>query len=70
MCAGSMINARVGRVVFGAKDAKAGACGSVLNLNAYPLNHHPQIVGGVLSRACAELLSDFFVGKRQPPSGA
>lgn len=68
MCAGSIINARIGRVVFGAKDAKAGAYGSLLNLNGYPFNHHPQLVGGVLASSCAALLSDFFNQKRRASS--
>ena len=64
MCAGALINARLGRVVYGAKDAKAGACGSVLNLDAYPLNHRLRAQGGVLARECAQVLSDFFENKR------
>jgi len=60
MCAGAIVNARVRRVVFGASDAKAGAAGSVLNLFDYPLNHKPQIQGGVLAEDCAALLTDFF----------
>ncbi len=64
MCAGALINARIGRVVFGAKDAKAGACGSVIRLDAYPLNHRLHAIGGVLERECAAVLSDFFQKKR------
>ena len=60
MCAGAIINARIRRVVFGADDAKAGAFGSVFNLNEYPLNHHPEIASGVEKDACAHILSDFF----------
>lgn len=60
MCAGAVINSRICRVVFGAKDPKAGAFGSVINLAAYPLNHKPDIVGGVLENDCASLLSRFF----------
>ncbi len=65
MCAGTAINARVGRVVFGAKDAKAGAMGSVLSINSYPLNHKAEIVSGVLGADCAEILSEFFEAKRR-----
>ena len=65
MCAGALINARIGRVVFGAKDAKAGACGSVLQMDAYPLNHRLRAQGGVLERECAALLSEFFEKKRR-----
>jgi len=49
MCTGAAINARIARIVFGAADPKAGACGSVLNLCQTPeLNHHPAVTGGVL----------------------
>lgn len=64
MCAGALINARIGRVVFGAKDAKAGACGSILNMDAYPLNHRLRAEGGVLECECATVLSAFFEKKR------
>ena len=60
MCAGAIINSRVDRVVYGAKDAKAGAFGSVLSMDTYPLNHKPEIVTGVLEAECRELLSEFF----------
>ena len=64
MCAGALINARIGRVVYGAKDAKAGACGSVINVDAYPLNHRLRATSGVLEQECAALLSVFFKTKR------
>lgn len=60
MCAGAIINARIPRVVFGAKDRKAGSCGSVVNLFELPYNHKPQLVGGVLKDECAKLLTEFF----------
>lgn len=60
MCAGAVINARIPRVVFGARDPKAGSCGSVVDLFALPYNHRPEVVGGVLEEECAALLSDFF----------
>ena len=60
MCAGAIVNSRIKRVVYGAKDPKAGAFGTVLNLNDFPLNHKPEIVSGVCEEECAALLSDFF----------
>lgn len=61
MCAGAIWLARVGRVVFGAFDDKAGACGSVFDLARDPrLNYRPQLRGGVLQEECAALLSNFF----------
>lgn len=65
MCAGTAINARMGRVVYGAKDAKAGAMGSVLSINSYPLNHKIEIISGVLEKECAGVLSEFFEKKRK-----
>lgn len=65
MCAGAMINSRVERVVFGAYDAKAGSCGSVIDLFELPYNHKPELVGGVLEKECADILSDFFKKLRQ-----
>jgi tRNA(adenine34) deaminase len=68
MCAGAIVLARLDRVVFGAADPKAGACGTVLDvLNAPGLNHRPLVRSGVLRDACAAILTDFFVklrGKR------
>ena len=65
MCGGAIVNSRIKRVVYGASDAKAGAFGSVLNLNSYPLNHKPEIVKGVCEAECAELLSGFFASLRE-----
>ena len=65
MCAGAIVNARVGRVVFGSHDPKAGAMGSVINLNAYPLNHKPEETTGVLENDCRKILSEFFTLKRK-----
>ncbi len=64
MCAGAIVNARLGRVVFGSKDPKAGAMGSVLDLNSYPLNHKPETRRGVLEHECSELLRTFFAVRR------
>jgi tRNA(adenine34) deaminase len=60
MCAGAIINARIARLVYGAADPKAGCCGSVTDLFAVPFNHHPQVVGGVLSEESTALLRTFF----------
>ena len=60
MCAGAIVNSRIDRVIFGAYDPKAGAFGSVLNLNDYNFNHKPEIIGGVLAEQSSELLSGFF----------
>ncbi len=65
MCAGVAINARVGRVVYGAKDAKAGAMGSVFSVNAYPFNHKVDLTVGVLETECREILQRFFEEKRK-----
>ena len=66
MCAGMLVHARVKRVVFGAKDAKTGAAGSVMNLLQHPaLNHQLEVVSGVLADECANKLSDFFRKRRK-----
>lgn len=65
MCAGAAINSRLRRVVFGARDPKAGSCGSVVDLFALPYNHRPQLVGGVLEEECSALLSEFFKKLRE-----
>lgn len=64
MCAGAIINARVSAVVFGAREARSGSCGSVLNLFEERYGHRPAVYGGVLAGACAGLLTDFFQGLR------
>ena len=60
MCAGAIVNARIPRVVYGAADAKNGACGSVCDLFAMDFNHHPQVETGVREAQCAQLLTEFF----------
>ncbi len=60
MCAGAVINARIPTLVYGAKEPKTGACGSVLNLFEERFGFRPAIYGGVLEAECAEVLQDFF----------
>jgi tRNA(adenine34) deaminase len=65
MCAGAMIHARLGRLVYGAADPKAGAAGSVLEVLNHPrLNHQVNVTAGVLAEECAELLREFFRERR------
>jgi len=65
MCAGAIMHARIARVVFGASDPKTGAAGSVMNVFAEQrLNHHAEVVGGVLANECGALLSAFFAKRR------
>ena len=64
MCAGAIINARVDEVRYGAKEAKSGCCGSVLNLFEERFNHHPRIYGGLLQQDCQALLTHFFESLR------
>ena len=65
MCAGAMMHARLARVVFGASDPKTGACGSVVNLfEQEKLNHHTELVGGVMAQERGNLLKEFFASRR------
>lgn len=64
MCAGAIINSRIDRVVFGAKDPRMGAMGSVIDLNNYPLGHKAEVKSGVLAEESLELLRDFFKDMR------
>ena len=65
MCAGAMLHSRIARVVYGARDLKTGVHGSVVDLFAVErLNHHTEVVGGVLADECGQLLSDFFAARR------
>ncbi|MCC6531215.1 MAG: tRNA adenosine(34) deaminase TadA [Burkholderiales bacterium] len=65
MCAGAIQHARIARLVYGARDAKTGACGSVVDLFGEPrLNHHTEVHGGVLAADSAELLRSFFAARR------
>lgn len=64
-CAGAIVLAKVGRVVYGARDPKAGMAGSIGDLLRHPaLNHCPEVLGGVLSEECGELLRGFFAQRR------
>ena len=65
MCAGAILHARIARVIYGARDLKTGVHGSVVDLFAVErLNHHTEVVGGVLADECGQLLSSFFAGRR------
>ena len=69
MCAGAIVLARLGRVVYGASDPKAGACGSVLDVIREPrLNHRAEVTAGVLAEACGEILREFFARRRREAS--
>ena len=70
MCAGAVIHARLSRLVFGARDPKTGACGSVVDLfSESRLNHHTSVTGGVSADACATLLTRFFASRRERVAG-
>lgn len=60
MCMGALINSRIKKITFGAFDLKAGACGSVVNLNNFAFNHHPELLGGIMEDECGEILTEFF----------
>lgn len=67
MCAGAVLLARIGRVVFAAQDPKAGACGSVVDLLKHPaMLHHPRVDGGIMAEESTALLREFFQKKRGP----
>jgi len=65
MCVGALVQARVRRLVFGARDLKAGAVCSIMKFPFERTNHRPEIVGGVLADECAKLLRDFFRARRK-----
>jgi tRNA(adenine34) deaminase len=66
MCAGAILHARIQRLVYGATDPKAGACGSVLSVMNHPqLNHKVQVEAGLLAEECSALLTNFFRARRQ-----
>ena len=65
MCAGTLLQCRIGRIVYGAKDPKGGAIESSLHLfEAKNINHHPEIIGGVLQEECSAVISTYFKSKR------
>ena len=64
MCAGAIVNARIPRVVFGATDAKCGACGSVCDIFTMDFNHRPQVETGLLGEESSKLLAEFFQNLR------
>lgn len=65
MCSGAMQHARIAKLVYGASDPKTGACGSVLNLMNEPkLNHHTEVLGGILAEGCGAVLVKFFKQRR------
>ena len=68
MCGGAIVNSRIERVVYGARDHRFGAFGSALDINSAGLNHRPEVVGGVLGEKCADILSSYFRGKRKKSS--
>ncbi len=64
-CAGALVLAKVGRIVYGAQDARCGMAGSVYDLLRHPrLNHRPEVVGGLMAEECGDLLKRFFQSKR------
>lgn len=65
MCAGAIINSRIKRVVYGAKDPKAGSCETIINLFDLPYNHKPELKGGILENECSEILTNFFKNLRK-----
>lgn len=65
MCVGAMVHARIARVVYGTRDPKTGACGSIVDLPGLAtFNHHGRYEGGLLAEECGRLLKDFFAQRR------
>ena len=71
MCCGAIMHARIRRLIYGARDPKTGACGSVVDLMSEArLNHHTEVRGGVLADACGSVLTEFFASRRRTRPGA
>ncbi|NTW63219.1 MAG: nucleoside deaminase [Chlorobiaceae bacterium] len=69
MCAGALVNAKIGRLIFGAYDPRMGAAGTVLNITGCrELNHNPEVFGGIMEQQCSGLLQDFFRELSSTPS--
>ena len=68
MCAGAILNARIRRVWYGARDAAMGACGGVVNLFMEEFPNRPALVGGILEEECRQVLADFFAALREQKS--
>ena len=64
MCAGAILNARIGRVVYALPDAKSGCFGSVMQMDAFPFNHKPKIASGLMQQEVRDLMQDFFRARR------
>ena len=65
MCTGAIINARIKTLYYGAKDEKAGSCGTLVNLFDLPYNHKPEVISGVMEEECANILKKFFKALRE-----
>ena len=65
MCAGAIVNARIRRVFFGAKDSRGGAMGSLLDIRSYPLFFKPSVTSGICEHECRDILQAFFKNKRE-----
>ena len=65
MCTGAIINARIKTLYYGAKDEKAGSCGTLVNLFDLPYNHKPEVISGVMEEECADILKKFFKDLRE-----
>lgn len=68
MCAGAIASARIGRVVFGAKDPRAGAYGSLIDLSGLPLESRPLVTSGILAEECLAPIRRFFMNRRKNPN--
>ena len=65
MCTGAIINSRIEKVVFGAKDNAAGCCGSLIDMRHYPFNHSFSVESGVCEEECSKIIREFFSSKRK-----